>query len=63
MFTLNTMAGHAVINGLGQILLFATEAQANAYAEASEELRGRVSPYSTYAPLVEVAEEVVEQFI
>ena len=50
MFTLNTSGGHALINGLGQVLLFPTEASAEAYAASDELLAGKVKPYSTYTP-------------
>jgi hypothetical protein len=44
MFTLSTSSGQAVINGFGQVKVFASAEQAEAYAEASEELRGQVKP-------------------
>ena len=55
MFTLNASWGQAVINGFGQIKVFASAEQAEAYAEASEDLRGKVKP--TPVQLVENLED------
>jgi hypothetical protein len=60
MFTLNATYGQAVINGLGQVLLFATEAEAVAYAAQFPALLG-TEPRAVYFP--EVVLPPVEQFI
>ena len=60
MFTLNAAYGQAVINGLGQVLLFATEEEAIAYAEQSPALLG-TTPRAVYFPAVVMP--AVEQFI
>lgn len=54
MFTLNTAYGQAIINGLGQVLLFASEEGALAYIADNADLQGKVRPVLVHQPEVAV---------